>query len=207
MINRALFRHRWRSNDNIAVMRVDKSSPLATIGPMSKPNPKLIPIKKINAAGFRWPEFSPVYREKWRSGIRMLLQGHSGGEIFKVVEDPDGFRSDVHFWREMRMWAAMAYAYADLGGDGVPDLAVDLLRASSGSSKKPQAAFAFRLAMEVPAVLKLTLAGVADMRERIGAEPAEWAKEHLKAAGMSPEAIEKYAAQCSYSDWLETTTG
>ena len=136
----------------------------------------------------------------------MLLGGNTGGKTFKVVAYPDGLRSDVHFWKEMRLWAAMAKAYADLGGDRVQDLAADLLRASTGSSKNKQADLALCLAMDATEVLELALAGVSDMRERIGGEPAEWAKEHLKAAGMSPEEIETVAARFAYSKWLGTST-
>ena len=137
----------------------------------------------------------------------MLLRGHSGGKAFKVVDYPDCFRSDVDYWSEMRLWAAMAKAYAELGGDAVKDLAADLLHASSGDSKNKQADNALRIAMEAPEVLELALAGVADMRARLGAEPAEWAREHLKTVGMSPEQIEKYAAECSYANWPGAATG
>ena len=188
-------------------MRIDKSSPIATIVPMSNSNPKSVPIKQISTAGFRWPAFSKEFTKLWHTGIRRLLRGNSGGAIFKAVDFPDGFRSDVHFWKEMRLWAAMAYAYSDLGGDKVKDLAADLLHASAGDPKNLEAAVTFRIAMEVPDVLKLALAGVADMRARLGAEPAEWAKEHLKATGMSPEQIETVTARCSYSDWAESATG
>lgn len=107
----------------------------------------------------------------------------------------------------MRLWAAMAKAYAELGGDAVKDLAADLLHASSGDSKNKQADDALGIALEAPEVVELALAGVADMRARLGAEPSEWAKEHLKATGMSREEIEKYAAECSYSDWPGAATG
>jgi hypothetical protein len=174
--------------------------------PMREWNPKPIPVEKITTAGFRWPEFSKEFRKKWHTEIRMLLRGHSGGKTFKAVDYPDGLRSDVHFWKEMRLWAAMAKAYADLGGDRVQDLAADLLRASTGSSKNKQADLALCLAMDAPEVLELALAGVADMRARIGAEPAEWAKEHLKATGVSPEQIEEYAAKFAYSKWPGAST-
>ena len=174
--------------------------------PQPNPKPQPIPVEKITTAGFRWPEFSAGFRKQWHGEIRLLLRGHSGGKTFTAVDYPDGLRSDVHFWKEMRLWAAMAKAYADLGGDSVKDLAADLLGASSDSSKNKQAALALCLAMDAPEVLELALAGVADMRERIGAEPAEWAKEHLKAAGMSPEEIETVAARFSYSKWPGAAT-
>lgn len=187
-------------------MPIDKSPSLATIVPMSKSKPKPIPLSQISSAGFRWPEFSKEFRGKWHAEIRMLLRGNSGGTIFKAVDYPDGFRGDVHFWNEMRLWAAMAHAYTDLGGDGVAGLAKDLLAAVSGSVKNKQTAFALRLSMEVPAVLELALAGVADMRVRIGAEPSEWAKEHLKAMGLSPEQIEKDTAKSGYANWPGAST-
>ena len=131
----------------------------------------------------------------------MLLRGHSGGKAFKVVDYPDCFRSDVDFWSEMRLWAAMAQAYAALGGDGVTGLASELLHVSSGDSKNKQADDALRIAMDAPEVIALALAGVADMRQRIGAEPSEWAKEHLAASGVVPEQAEKLAAESGYSNW------
>jgi hypothetical protein len=164
-------------------------------------NPKPIPVKQITTAGFRWPEFSPGFRKKWHGEIRLLLRGHSGGKTFNAVDYPDGFRGDVHFWKEMRVWAAMAKAYADLGGDAVKGLAKALLSASTGDSDDTQISDALRIAKDAPEVLELALAGVADMRARIGAEPSECAKEHLKAAGVSPEQIEKDAARFSYSSW------
>lgn len=179
----------------------DKSTPLATIGSVSNPNQKPIPVKQIATSGFRWPEFSPGFRQKWHTGIRMLLRGHSGGKVFKLIEYPDGFRSDVHFWKEMRIWAAMAKAYADLGGDSVKDLGKALLFALTDDADDKQIPHALRNAKDAPEVLELALAGVADMRARIGAEPSEWAKEHLKAAGVSPGQIEKDAARFSYSNW------
>ena len=81
IINHALFRSRWRRNNNTALMRVDKSPLLATIGPMSQSNLKLIPIKKINRPGFRGPDFSPEFRKQWHTEIRMLLRGHFGGKV------------------------------------------------------------------------------------------------------------------------------
>ena len=173
---------------------------------MSKKKSKPIPIEKITTAGFRWPDFSPEFRKHWHTEIRMLLRGHSGGKAFKVVDYPDCFRSDVDFWSEMRLWAAMAKAYAELGGDAVKDLAADLLHASSGDSKNKQADDALDIALEAPEVVELALAGVADMRARLGAEPSEWAKEHLKTVGMSPAQIEKYAAECSYANWPGAAT-
>jgi len=168
---------------------------------MSNFKPTKVPIAGITTAGFRWPAFSKEFMKLWHTEMRRLLRGNSGGTIFKAVDYPDGFRSDVYFWKEMRQWAALAYAYADLGGDSVAGLANDLLAVSAGDPKNLEAAVTFRLALEVPDVLKMARAGVADMRARIGAEPAEWAKEHLKAAGMTPDQIEKSAAQCAYSKW------
>jgi len=119
---------------NVAQKERDKSNPIATIGFVSDPNPEPIPLKQIATAGFRWPEFSPGFRKRWHTEIRILLRGHSGGKVFKVVDYPDGFRSDVHFWSEMRIWAAMAKTYADLGGDSVKDLAKTLLSALTDDS-------------------------------------------------------------------------
>ena len=190
---------------NVAQKERDKSNPIATIGFVSDPNPEPIPLKQIATAGFRWPEFSPGFRKRWHTEIRILLRGHSGGKVFKVVDYPDGFRSDVHFLSEMRIWAAMAKTYADLGGDSVKDLAKTLLSALTDDSGDKQVSDALRNAKDAPEVLELALAGVADMRARIGAEPSEWAKEHLKAAGLSPEQIEKDAARFSYSNWPGAT--
>ena len=53
---------------------------------------------------------------------------------------------------------------------------------------------------------KVSLGSVALRRARIGTEPSEWAKEHLKAVGMSPEEIETVAARFSYSDWPEAAS-
>jgi len=186
-------------------MRLTNHGPLRQSMPVNQPKP--IPFKQISTAGFRWPAFSKEFTKLWHTEMRRLLRGNSGGAIFKAVDFPDGFRSDVHFWKEMRLWAAMAYAYADLGGDAVKDLSKDLLATSAGDTKNLEAAVTFRLALEVPDVLKMALAGVADMRARLGAEPSEWAKEHLKATGMSPKEIETVAARCSYSDWPGAATG
>ena len=85
----------------------------------------------------------------------MLLRGHSGGKVFKVIEYPDGFRSDVHFWNEMRIWAAMAKAYADLGGDSVKDLAKALLFALTDDSDDKQIPHALRIAKNSAFVVRL----------------------------------------------------
>jgi len=169
-------------------------------------NPKLVPRNQIRTTGYRWPDFSKEFRKQWHTEMRLLLRGNTGGKVFKVVDYPDCFRSDVNFWSEMRLWAAMAQAYTALGGDRVKGLAEALLNASSGNSKNRQADDALRVAMDTPEVLELALAGVADMRERIGAEPSEWAKEHLKAKGISPEQVEEYAARFSYSSWPGAST-
>lgn len=134
-------------------------------------------------------------------GDSHAVAGPLRGKAFKVVDYPDCFRSDVDFWSEMRLWAAMAQAYAALGGDGVTGLASELLHVSSGDSKNKQADDALRIAMDAPEVIALALAGVADMRQRIGAEPSEWAKEHLAASGVVPEQAEKLAAESGYSNW------
>ena len=169
--------------------------------PVSKPIPKPIPVDPITPPGFRWPEFSPGFRKRWHAQILLLLRGYSGGTGLKAVYYPDGFRNDICFWNEMRICVALAKAYADLGGDRVKGLTTDLVAASSGDSTNPPVSDAFRNAMNAPEVLELALAGVADMRARIGAEPSEWARERLQAAGVSPEQIEEYAAQFAYSKW------
>jgi hypothetical protein len=168
---------------------------------MDDKNRQRMGIGRISPAGYRWPEFSPDFRKQWHQELQRLLGGHSGGKVFKVAQYPDGFRSDVHFWSEMRIWAAMAKAYADLGGDAVQGLAGALLKASGGDTADKRILDALLAARDTPEVIALALAGVADMRDRIGAEPSAWAKEHAAAAGISPEQAEKFAAERDYSNW------
>jgi hypothetical protein len=168
---------------------------------MDDKNRQRVEIGQISPARYRWPEFSAEFRRRWHRELQGLLRGHSGGKMFKAVQYPDGFRSDIHFWREMRIWAAMAKAYADLGGDAVQGLAAALLQASGGDAADKKVSDALRTSKDAPEVIALALAGVADMRQRIGAEPSEWAKEHLAASGVVPEQAEKLATERSYSNW------
>jgi hypothetical protein len=160
---------------------------------MKDNNLKRVPLKDIKMSGYFWPAFSADFKDTWHRGIQSLLRGNSAGEIFQGVLNPDPFRSDIHFWKEMQTWAAMAKAYADLGGDADKGLATALLHAADDNDKDKKTYDALRAAMVAPEILALTDAALADMRTQVGAEPWEWAKEQYVAKFGQEAAKEFYA--------------
>ena len=144
-------------------------------------------IQDIKFPGYRWPKFSKEFEVQWEADIKKFLQGNHGEIIFCINWCPVGeclldvYRLDVHFWKEMTIWAAMYKVYADLGGDSVPDLEIKILNASSlQDGHDPEILKLLNEAVASNEISQLIDAAYADMAEQIGGNPKEWAEEHMK---------------------------